>query len=122
MSKNKIAKIITILILIFILLGTVYVYAVGDPFTNPGDWAPGNLEEDRKFTDKVANVLGVIQVIGIIVAAIVLVIAGIKFMFGSIEEKAEYKKAMIPYLIGSVLLVAATTIPKIAYEITNGLF
>ena len=29
-------------------------------------------------------------------------------MTGSIEEKAEYKKTMIPYLIGVVLLVAIT--------------
>ena len=46
--------------------------------------------------------------VGIVVAVIVGMILGIKYMTGSIEEKAEYKKTMIPYLIGVVLLVAIT--------------
>lgn len=56
------------------------------------------------------KVLGVIQVIGTVIAVGVLMVLGIKYMMGSAEEKAEYKKTMIPYLIGAVLLFAAVNL------------
>lgn len=31
-------------------------------------------------------------------------IIGIKYMTGSLEEKANYKKTMVPYLVGCVIL------------------
>ena len=42
---------------------------------------------------------------------------GIKYMLGSVEEKADYKKDMIPYLIGAVLLFAITVIVKVLQQI-----
>ena len=42
--------------------------------------------------------------LGIITAVITIVVIGIKYMIGSVEEKAEYKKTMIPYLIGVVMI------------------
>lgn len=56
------------------------------------------------------NILGIIQVIGTVVAVGVLMVLGIKYMMGSAEEKAEYKKTMIPYLIGAILLFAAVNL------------
>ena len=34
-------------------------------------------------------------------------------MVGSVEEKAEYKKTMIPYLVGAIMLVGITGILNI---------
>lgn len=59
-----------------------------------------------------ANIVSIITTIGIIVAVIVLLILGIKYMMGSASEKAEYKKTMIPYLIGAVLIFGASAIAK----------
>ncbi|MEI3401230.1 MAG: hypothetical protein V8R51_02250 [Clostridia bacterium] len=42
------------------------------------------------------------QTVGIVLSVVILIILGIKYMMGSAEEKAEYKKTMIPYLIGAV--------------------
>ena len=42
-------------------------------------------------------------------------------MMGSAEEKAEYKKTMIPYVVGAILLFAATTIANAVYNFANGL-
>ena len=42
-----------------------------------------------------------------------MAIIGLKFMFGSIEEKAEYKKSLFPYVVGCVLLVLIPTILKL---------
>lgn len=59
-----------------------------------------------------ANIISIITTIGIIVAVVVLLILGIKYMMGSASEKAEYKKTMIPYLVGAVLIFGASAIAK----------
>ena len=42
-------------------------------------------------------------------------------MMGSAEEKAEYKKTMIPYLVGALLIFAATTIVNVVYNMFSGI-
>ena len=42
-------------------------------------------------------------------------------MMGSAEEKAEYKKSMLPYLIGALILFAASTIANVVYQFATGL-
>ena len=37
-------------------------------------------------------------------------------MIGSVEERAEYKKTLIPYVIGCVLVVSITTIVSFIYN------
>ena len=59
-----------------------------------------------------ANIVDIITTIGIIVAVVVLLVLGIKYMMGSAAEKAEYKKTMIPYLVGAVLIFGASAIAK----------
>ena len=40
-------------------------------------------------------------------------------MMGSAEEKAEYKKTMIPYLVGAVLIFLAPTIANTVYTLVK---
>ena len=47
-----------------------------------------------------------------IVAIIMVGILGIKYMLGSVDEKSEYKKDMIPYFVGAILLFGITAIVK----------
>lgn len=68
-----------------------------------------------------ATIVTIMQTIGIVVAVVVLLVLGIKYMMGSAEEKAEYKKTMIPYLVGAVLIFASTTIVNVVYNMANGL-
>ena len=42
-------------------------------------------------------------------------------MLGSVEERSEYKKSMVPYLIGAVLLFSGTAIPQIIYTLSHNL-
>ena len=58
------------------------------------------------------NLVDIITTVGIIVAVIVLLIIGIKYLMGSASEKAEYKKTMIPYLVGAVIIFGASAIAK----------
>ena len=62
------------------------------------------------------RIMGVIQTVGIVIAVIILMVLGIKYMMGSAEEKAEYKKTFIPYIIGAILVFAASTIANVVYN------
>ena len=48
-------------------------------------------------------------------------ILGIKYMTGSAEEKAEYKKTMVPYLVGAVILFGAAAIAQGVISISQGI-
>ena len=67
------------------------------------------------------KILGIIQTVGTIIAVGVLMVLGIKYMMGSAEEKASYKKTMIPYIVGAILIFAATNIAKMVYNFTSGI-
>ena len=58
---------------------------------------------------------------GIIIAVIVIMIIGIKYLMGSAEQKAEYKKTMIPYLVGAVLIFAGAIIAGGIIDMASGL-
>ena len=49
----------------------------------------------------------VLLTIGIAVALIWGLVLGIKFVTGSLEEKAETKKGLIPYVVGCVIIFGA---------------
>ncbi len=81
----------------------------------------GNGANSEELKQKTGNVLGIVQVIGSVVSVIILMAIGIKYMLGSVEEKAEYKKTLMPYLIGAALVFSGTTIPQILYQISKNI-
>ena len=106
----KTLKIITILAII-IFLFTPICLAGGTPTTiDPDEWKPDDLqyEDVDEVVDIAATIVEIIRIVGFIVAVITLLILGIKYMTGSIQEKAEYKNKMLPYLIGVVIFFALT--------------
>lgn len=109
---KKLSKILAIILLVTLTMtigmGTVVnasAEKVDDLFTG-GSADVGGINTVGK------NIVGIITTVGIIVAVIVLLILGIKYMMGSASEKAEYKKTMIPYLVGAVLIFGASAIAK----------
>ena len=71
-----------------------------------------NMTEANKVT---ANIINWIWGISIIIAIVVLMVIGIKFIIGGTQEKAEYKKSLLPVVVGVILVVFATTIVKILF-------
>ena len=120
MIKNNKLVIIAIVFLILILFAIpTYSIATGNPIDNPGNYKPGGISstDSDKIVNKVNPILGTITVIGIVISAITLTVLGIKYMIGSVE--AEYKKSMIPYIIGVVLLLAASTAVGLIAKLTQ---
>lgn len=85
------------------------------------DFEPSKLGDEEAFTEKVGKVLGILNVIGSIFSVITIMLIGFKYMLGSVEDKASYKKVMIPWLIGAVLVFSVTTIPNILFNIGTSL-
>lgn len=89
---------------------------------NPGDIKG---KDNVSGTDQVKSLgqslVGIIQTAGVVVAVVVMLVLGIKYMMGSAEEKAEYKKSMIPYLVGAIILFAASTITNVVYQFAIGI-
>lgn len=81
----------------------------------------GSGGSSQKLEDKAETILGVIQAIGVVVSVVMLMVIGIKYMMGSIEERAEYKETLKPYIIGAFLVFTGTTIPQLIYQIANNL-
>ena len=61
------------------------------------------------------NIVNWIWGISIVVAVVVVMITGLKFIVASTQEKAEYKKSLIPLVVGVLILVFATTIVKVLF-------
>lgn len=102
--------VIILLIMLFIILITPKSFATITPDLITGE-VEGNTDIDVEFVDKLIDM---IRFIGIFLAVGIMMIIGIKYITGSIEEKATYKKTMIPYIVGCILLFGAATIaPKI---------
>lgn len=68
------------------------------------------------------RILGIVQIVGTIASIVTLIILGIKYMTGSVEEKAEYKKTLMPYLIGAIFVLAATNITSWIFSASENFF
>ncbi len=129
---KKIISLIIIIICISINLFYYEIYAVPtiDSSTvmttiiDPDDYKPGS-EDNANNADKLKDIgntiIGFLQIIGSILSVVVLVVLGIKYMMGSAEEKAEYKKTLTPYVIGAVMVFAITNILSIIADVSKSL-
>ncbi len=85
----------------------------------PGEVQPSDSPADSQISVLGGKIFGAIRTVGIVLSVIMLAVLGVKYMMGSSEEKAEYKKTMIPYLVGAVLIFGASTIAGIVYNMAS---
>lgn len=118
---NKKLRIITTLILLtcIVMISTLSFAATAAP--NPNGFT-GNSTTNVAGISNIGNqIITIVSTVGSIASVIVLVILGLKYMMGSAEEKAEYKKTLMPYIIGAGLVFAASAISGIVFSFTQGL-
>lgn len=142
MNQKIIKKIISILTILGICmsLSTYPAYAAGgavgggeaggggDGSTtysviNPDTYKPNtsSVENGDKLKNIGNDIIGFLQLIGTILSVLVLAVIGIKYMIGSVEERAEYKKAMLPYVIGAIMVFAITNLLGIIASLSGSL-
>lgn len=72
-------------------------------------------EIDSKAIQNLSNTIySILLVVGIIIAIIIGAVIGIMFITGSVEQKADVKKLLIPYIVGCVVVFGSFAIWKIA--------
>lgn len=86
-------------------------------FIEKGEAGANDKISDDNMKSLSNTIYNILLVVGIVIAVIVGLILGIKFIMGSIEEKAEVKNMVIPYIIGCVVLFGAFTIWQIIVEL-----
>ena len=118
MNKVTISKIITtVLILMMVVSISISSFAL-----QPNEIVGSNNPPGANEVGELGNsIVGILQVVGIVLSVIVLIVIGIKYMMGSAEEKAEYKKTMIPYIVGAALIFAASAFAQVIYEFFMGI-
>ena len=112
-QKNKLLTILSILLMSIFLISTTCFGTLVDDF-DKNITSDGNDTKDLK--DIGEKVLGIIKVVGIIISVAMLMVIGVKYMMGSAEERAGYKKTMFPYAIGAVLIFASTQLADAIYS------
>lgn len=116
MCKRNIKKVIIVLAIF------ISITAFFSNFTfafDPATWKPGDMGNATKFKNVGNSVIGLLQIVGSFISIAVLIILGIKYMAGSAEEKAEYKKTLLPYLIGAIMVFGITNILPLVQEIAK---
>ena len=124
MKKNinniaKIGFILMILVMIILFINGCFFSSSSASIINPDDYKPTDNTGSQKLSNIAGVVLGAINVVGAFISAGMLMIIGIKYMIGSVEEKAEYKSTMLPYVIGAVLLFSGTTLLNLIYNLAT---
>ena len=71
----------------------------------------------REVNSILNNIVNIVSLVGSGISVIALIVLGIKYMSGSLEERADYKKTLLPYIIGAIILFSGTLVPKILYDI-----
>lgn len=103
--------IVKVLVITMILMMILMTISYGFGVKN----LKGNQTGTSELVTTGINLVSIITSIGVIVSVISIAVLGVKYMLGSVEERAEYKKTLMPYFIGATLVFGASTIAQIIY-------
>ena len=115
---KKTVKVLTVLLLAIILITFATNVLAADGPIKPSD-IKESYGDTGDLTTKAGQIMGMIRNIAAIAAVIIIMILGVKYMLGSVEEKADYKKSFIPLIIGIILVVAAALIATFIFNMAE---
>ena len=139
MGTRIIKKIIFLLLLLLVFLNiqTMSVYAdeggSGGKTTSDsyGDaaiddwWKASKNEIGSDPVDKSKNIMGsalnLAQIIAIGVVIVMGMALGIKFMVSSVEDRAEIKKHLIAYTVGTLIILSAVLIVRVIMNFADSI-
>ncbi len=114
---KKFTKVLSAVLMVVLLMSiATTAFAV-----TPGELRGDNNTNTTGITNLGNRIITILSTIGMVVSVVVLIVLGIKYMMGSAEEKAEYKKTLLPYLIGAGLVFAASVIAQVVFNFMQNL-
>ena len=102
-TMKNITRVITILFFVTMLLSAFSMVFGSVSIPKPSEPAGSG-----SINNIIGNVIWIIQTIAIAAAVIMLMFVGVKFVTASPEGKAEIKKTAVIYVVGAILLLAAS--------------
>ena len=119
---KKSVKMISMALIILTILCSVTTIVLGAPDLSGSikDLGNGTAQGTSSVMNVGKMVVAIVQTVGIVVAVVVLLVLGIKYMMGSAEEKAEYKKTLLPYIIGAAMVFGASVLTGVIYNFMQG--
>ena len=120
--KKTIKVIFIVLILITVFTKSVSAFSIGDIW----DWGKDFIQAGEEVTEQIDpdtinqlsnTIFSILQVVAMASAVIMLSVIGIKFMTGTVEEKANAQKTLVPLIVGCFIAFAAFTIWKLVLNI-----
>ena len=81
----------------------------GDDFVQS---ATDNPIDTAQLQSVSSNLFNIFVEVGVALAVIIGLVIGIKYMYSSVDQKAEIKKLLVPYLVGCVVIFGALGIWK----------
>lgn len=126
--KSKVMIIILLIVIniIFFNINVVQaesfsdVISGGDSFIEAGKQGNASIDES-KLKNTSGMLYNILLISGMCVAVVISAVMGIKFMLGSVEEKAQIKDSLIPFIIGCIVVFGAFGLWKIFVTIGNSL-
>ncbi len=116
--NKKFVKVLSVLLMIIMLCSiAVNVFALTPSDIKGADTVTGSTE----ISNVGKSIVGILRTVGIVLSVIILIVLGIKYMMGSAEEKADYKKSMIPYIVGAALIFAASAFAQVIFQFFNNI-
>ncbi len=98
------------------------IFSEGQNFIQAGSsLEDGDYVNEESLKSSSDNIYNTFLIVGIILMAVIGMILGIKFVTSGVEEKAQVKETLIPYVIGCVVILGAFGIWKLSISIFSGL-
>lgn len=92
-----------------------------DAFIDKGQAGSTKIFSEKDLKQLSNTIYNILLVIGIVIAVLLGAVLGIKFMLEGAEGKAEVQKALVPYVMGCIVIFGAFTIWKVVVLVLQGL-
>lgn len=113
---KKLTKILAVVLLVAIIVMSVSNVFAASSIINEIETSAKNANVDTGSISQMAGrIIAYLRNAAVIIGVIIIIILGIKYMTGSVEEKAGYQKSFIPLIVGIVVVVAATSIASFLF-------
>lgn len=116
---KKAYKVLSVLMIVLMVAITCTNVFAGDALTQ---MTGKDSDVDTSQIGKIGNkIFVIITNVAMVLAIVILAILGVRYMMGSAEDKSEFKKSMIPYIVGAVCVFGAGAIGKMVINVTSNI-
>ena len=116
MMNKKAVKVLNILLIVMALVGICTNVFAADEGFSPISVNPTEPPQTGTIKTVGGDIVGIIRTIGIVLSVVIIMVIGIMYLMGSPEQKSDYKKTFIPYIVGAALIFAGSLFAQTIFD------